>query len=110
MELNCISVSLSSYFPYILVLTFSRYTQIWFGLRCMFPTWKDWDLTYTKKGRVKRAGMRAVSILTLMAAISGILRLRQAAQGQGVRALFADMSREVLLRGSTLLQRASTKV
>jgi hypothetical protein len=76
----------------------------------MFPTWKDWDLTYTKKGRAKRAGMRVISIVTLVAAISGILRLRQATQGRGVRGVLADASREVLLRGSTLLQRASTKL
>lgn len=76
----------------------------------MFPTWSDWDITYTPKGRAKRTGMRVTSILTLVAVISGILRLRQAAQGRGLRSVIAELFREFLLKGSNILQKASSKV
>ncbi|CZR60949.1 related to ACB 4-hydroxyacetophenone monooxygenase [Phialocephala subalpina] len=86
------------------------YTQIWFGLRCMFPTWKDWDITYTRKGRAKRAGMRAAIILGLLAAITTIIRLRRTAQGRGVKATVADFIRAILLQGAAVLQIAGSKV
>lgn len=30
------------------------YSQIWFGLRCMFPKWSDWRISYTTKGLLKK--------------------------------------------------------
>lgn len=64
-----------------LPLTMLSYSQVWFGLRCLFPVWGDWNIHYTRKGRAKiffkRAIQMVVGILTLVASYQA----RQSGQG-----------------------------
>ncbi|KAK8156916.1 hypothetical protein BC567DRAFT_258255 [Phyllosticta citribraziliensis] len=49
--------------------TMYPYTQIWFTLRCMFPTYSDWDVRYTRKGLFKLflwKGVRALLLAVLL--------------------------------------------
>lgn len=43
-----------------------RYSQIDYGLRCMFPKWNDWDLKYTRKGLAKKRAWRTVRYISLI--------------------------------------------
>ncbi|KAL1637979.1 hypothetical protein SLS58_009096 [Diplodia intermedia] len=53
------------------------YTQIWFGLRCMFPVWSDWNITYTRKGLVKLYLQRGLRVLTALVLLTGAWKARQ---------------------------------
>ncbi|OJD38561.1 flavin-binding monooxygenase [Diplodia corticola] len=53
------------------------YTQIWFGLRCMFPVWSDWNITYTKKGLLKLYLQRGLRVLTALVLVIGGWTARQ---------------------------------
>ncbi|KAL0261233.1 hypothetical protein SLS55_004929 [Diplodia seriata] len=53
------------------------YTQIWFGLRCMFPVWSDWNITYTRKGLVKLYLQRGLRVLTAVVLLIGAWKARQ---------------------------------
>lgn len=44
----------------------------------MFPTWSDWDITYTTKGLLKKRIKTLLSLLTYAAGIAGLYRLRKA--------------------------------
>lgn len=60
--------------------TLYPYTQIWFGLRCMFPTWSDWNINYTRKGIWKRRIVLALRVVTTCAMIIGAYRYNNGAQ------------------------------
>lgn len=92
-------------------MNFLSYTQIWFTLRCMFPTWNDWNIRYTRRGLIKKRAKTTLRYLAYIAAIVGILRLRQNAEGRGgIKALLNDSLSQVLLKGSLYLQTAGSKV
>jgi len=87
------------------------YTQIWFAIRCMFPTWSDWDIRYTRSGLIKKRAKTIIRFLAYIAVIIGVLRLRERAKGRGgVKGLLKDYVREALLKASLALQTAGTKV
>jgi hypothetical protein len=94
----------------ILILTLSSYTQIWFGLRCMFPTWSDWDIEYTKKGQTKRSAKKVLNIVALAAMIVGGVRLRRNLQGRSLIALLKAYIRMTFLAGSGLLQTIASRI
>ena len=52
------------------------YSQIWFWYRCMFPRWRDWNISYTTKGKAKLAFGRIVRFLSFMSVIAGAYWLR----------------------------------
>ncbi|KAI1007790.1 hypothetical protein K3495_g443 [Podosphaera aphanis] len=52
------------------------YSQIWFTLYCMFPTWNDWQIIYTKKGKAKNFVSKTLRAVALVAVIYGITRSR----------------------------------
>lgn len=86
------------------------YSQIWFWYRCMFPRWRDWDITYTWKGQVKIALARAVRLLALASVILGAYWARKSGvgvKGQASRLLtslrdsstaFVEAARNILTR------------
>lgn len=76
----------------------------------MFPTWSDWDITYTKKGQAKRSAMKVLNILALTATIVGGIRLRRLLQGRNLIALMKVYVRMVFLAGAGLLQTAASRV
>ncbi|KAN0117589.1 FAD/NAD(P)-binding domain containing protein [Hyaloscypha variabilis] len=86
------------------------YTQIWFGLRCMFPTWSDWDIEYTKKGQTKRSAKKVLNIVALAAMIVGGVRLRRNLQGRSLIALLKAYIRMTFLAGSGLLQTIASRI
>lgn len=89
----------------------SSYTQIWFGLRCMFPTWSDWDITYTSKGLAKKRTRTILRSLALVATIVGIIRMRNNGIGRdNIKALLQSYVRYALLGGASVLQAVSRKI
>jgi len=77
----------------------------------MFPTWSDWDITYTSKGLAKRRFKKLFSILAYIGIIAGIVRVRRSDMGvAGVKTLFRDYVRTALLRGAGVLQGAEKKI
>ncbi len=59
----------------------SRYTQIYFGLRCMFPTWSDWNIEYTPKGLRKLRARQAARALGIGVLVAGTFWMRQSGLG-----------------------------
>jgi len=43
----------------------------------MFPKWKDWNVTYTRKGLLKYRLRQALKYIAFAAAIVGMVRMRQ---------------------------------
>jgi hypothetical protein len=74
----------------------------------MFPTWKDWDITYTRQGLAARRFRTLLKSLALVAFISGIVKLRRS--GRSLTEFLKDFIRNLLLRGSNLLQGVAGKV
>jgi cation diffusion facilitator CzcD-associated flavoprotein CzcO len=86
------------------------YTQIWFGLRCMFPTWSDWDIIYTRTGLIKKTAKKTLRTLAIIATIVGIVRLRRSTANRSLRDILREYTRLALLRGGNLLEMAGSKV
>ncbi|KAI9727558.1 MAG: hypothetical protein M1828_006500 [Chrysothrix sp. TS-e1954] len=59
------------------------YTQIWFGLRCYFPNWNDWNIALTRKGLLKQRFWRTLRLVIGTMAIVGAYQARQSGQGLG---------------------------
>ena len=56
----------------VLWLTLHRRSLIDFGLRCMFPTWSDWRITYTRKGLRNNTIQRGMQLILFSLLIVGI--------------------------------------
>ncbi len=76
----------------------------------MFPTWSDWDITYTRKGQVKRSVKRVLNVVALAAVIVGGVRLRRKIQGKSLIALFKAYIRVAFLTGAGLLQTIASRI
>lgn len=61
------------------------YSQVWFGLRCLFPTWSDWSITYTAQGLAKKRRKAFLRFLKTMVLVVFLIRARNA--GYTVRQL-----------------------
>jgi hypothetical protein len=82
-----------------------------FGLRCMFPTWSDWDITYTSRGLAKKRFNLFLRILALVGTVSAIIRLRRSGMDRaGVKELLKGYVRTSLLTGAGVLQLISNKI
>ena len=46
-----------------------RYSQIWFTFRCMFPRWNDWNIQYTRKGKIKKMSKQIFGLVVVVAII-----------------------------------------
>lgn len=57
------------------------YTQIWFGLRCMFPNWNDWNIEYTRKGLIKRRVSQGLRYIAFILAFLWTYRARKSPGG-----------------------------
>ncbi|TVY25023.1 Baeyer-Villiger monooxygenase [Lachnellula hyalina] len=69
------------------------YSQLNFTLRCMFPTWKDWDITYTRRGLAIKRVKTLTKSLAVIAALLWVYRLQR--NGQSVRLVLRGMVRGV---------------
>lgn len=57
-------------------LMYDRRSQIDFGLRCMFPKWKDWDIAYTAQGLRRRRLRQSLWYVLLAVALLGAYQVR----------------------------------
>lgn len=55
-----------------------RFSQIDYTLRCMFPKWSDWNVTYTRKGQWKHRARQILGPVMLLAAFVGLYWIRKA--------------------------------
>jgi hypothetical protein len=76
----------------------------------MFPTWSDWDITYTRKGQVKRSVKKVLKVVALAAMIVGGVRLRRKLQGKSLITLFKAYIRVAFLTGAGLLQTVASRI
>ena len=76
----------------------------------MFPTWSDWQITYTSKGLAKKRAKTALRYTAYAAAIAGIIRLRGAKNGESIKELLRAYVRQALLTGAVVLQAVGSKV
>jgi hypothetical protein len=76
----------------------------------MFPTWSDWEITYTSKGLAKKRAKAALRYLAYAAAIAGIIQLRKDRNGQRLKDLLKGYVRQALLTGAVVLQTIGSKV
>jgi hypothetical protein len=76
----------------------------------MFPTWSDWDITYTRKGQAKKSAMKVLNTLALVAVIVGGVKLRRMLQGRNLMALLKTYIRVTFMAGAGLLQTAASRV
>lgn len=75
----------------------TRYSQIDYTIKCMFPKWADWDIQYTSKGLLKHRLRQALKYAAFVAAIVGLYRARK--HGVALRAI-PDMVRLVMRLGA----------
>lgn len=85
---ECISSMTRSHFGVLWLLTSDAcaetgwnstlypHSQLHFTWRCMFPTWSDWNIKYTRKGIIKRGVVQVVRVVALLAAITGAYQYR----------------------------------
>ena len=78
------------------------YTQIWFGIRCLFPFWRDWNIDYTTKGRVKLAASRTVRFASVVLTFLLAYNARQSGQGLSY---FRNLPLQLLAYGIQAKQR-----
>lgn len=85
-----------------------RYTQIWFGLRCMFPTWSDWDIKYTAQGLLKQRAKKLAGLLAILGTVMALTRLRK--DPDACKSHLRNYVRSALLSGVNILQLAEKKL
>ncbi|CAL3963788.1 hypothetical protein PZA11_001301 [Diplocarpon coronariae] len=86
------------------------YTQIWFTLKCMFPTYSDWEIKYTRKGMLKKSVFTAIRVLALLAIIFGVNQQKKKALGLNTKTYLRAALRRLLYSGAGLLQLMGSKV
>jgi hypothetical protein len=77
----------------------------------MFPTWSDWDISYTRKGLLKKRAKTFLRYFMYFAFISGVVKLQRRGQDvASVGSLLKSYARKVLFMGAGALQKAGEKV
>ena len=74
----------------------------------MFPTWSDWDITYTPKGLAKKRAKTTLRYLAYITVLVGIFRLRR--KRHSVKDMLKAYVRQALLIGGVVLQTVGSKV
>ncbi|RDW71814.1 monooxygenase-1 [Coleophoma crateriformis] len=87
------------------------YTQIWFGLRCMFPTWRDWKFTYTAKGLAKKRVRSFFKYTTFLSLVAGASFIRMKGWGpREIKLLLKQYVRVALMASAIGFQKAASKI
>lgn len=77
----------------------------------MFPTWSDWDITYTAKGLAKKRTKATLSFLACATTLLGLYRLRKNVKTVAdTRELLKRYLRMGLMTGAVVLQTIGSKV
>ena len=82
-----------------LLMNFYSRSQIDYSIRCMFPKWSDWNISYTTKGLWKQRIKRILTLAVFAATIVGAYRSRQS--GMSIKSLPSQLQHFVR---STVLQ------
>lgn len=88
---------------------FDRYTQIWFGLRCMFPTWSDWNITYTAKGLAKKRVKSLLRYTIILCLAAGFPLLKRKGLTE-MKLLLKQYPKLALMAVAAGLQNAASKI
>jgi acyl dehydratase len=80
------------------------WSQVWFTVLCMFPNYRHWDVTYTRKGLWKRRGKLALKTAVFVAAlVGGVTAKREGWKLSDLRNLVvANVARSVGIAGQAL--------
>jgi hypothetical protein len=65
------------------------YSQIWFWYWCKFPRWRDWNITYTRKGITKVVLSRLLKAASVLVFVLGWYRA--SAEGGSLRSYLAQL-------------------
>lgn len=77
----------------------------------MFPTWSDWQLTYTPKGLAKRRTKKILTYLGMIGLISALVHFRRIPKDlDRVKAFLKSFVRMALLKGVGLLTTVEKKI
>jgi hypothetical protein len=76
----------------------------------MFPTWSDWDISYTRKGRIRKSARTLLRTVALVGLIVGSVRLGQNLQGRSMMTFLKANIRMAFLAGAGFLQTAASRV
>jgi hypothetical protein len=77
------------------------YNQVWFWYWCKFPTWRDWNIRYTRKGLVKLVLQRLLAISPVVFSLLAWYGARQNGTD------FRDYVRELNTRVNSYLKLAT---
>ena len=81
------------------------YSQIWFCIYSMFPTWSDWSISYTRQGTLKKRTKAFVRSLIFLALFSGALKLgRNGKNWTSIKPLLQSYVKTALFVGAGALQ------
>ncbi|PQE30584.1 flavin-binding monooxygenase protein [Rutstroemia sp. NJR-2017a WRK4] len=72
------------------------YSQLYYLYRCTFPTWKDWNLSYTRKGTLKKWTQNTVLVLAFGLALLDQYKRRSTGVGLGAGEVIAGWVRRAL--------------
>ncbi|ORY06643.1 hypothetical protein BCR34DRAFT_490033 [Clohesyomyces aquaticus] len=87
------------------------YTQIDFWLRCVFPKWNHWNVTYTQKGLKKQRTRTMLKSLSAIVLLVGAYRMRQNRLSvQDIRTAFQTSVQGLLRRLIELLSVAQGRI
>ena len=91
-ERGRVSVCFHCYYTETYQTNMHSYTQIDFWRRCAFPTYKHWNIAYTRKGIWNIRRTRALRLLTAALAIFSVYRIRRSGLGiQDFKTMFRQM-------------------
>lgn len=76
----------------------------------MFPTWSDWNISYTRQGQAKKSAKRILNVVALAALIVGGVKLRRDLQRRNLLELVKSYMRMVLMTGAGTLQTAASRI
>jgi len=76
----------------------------------MFPTWSDWDISYTREGRIRKSARTVLRTVALVGLIVGSVKLGQNLQGKSMMTFLKANIRMAFLAAVGLLQTAASRL
>ncbi|PQE17522.1 flavin-binding monooxygenase protein [Rutstroemia sp. NJR-2017a BBW] len=86
------------------------YSQLYYLYRCTFPTWKDWNLSYTRKGTFKKWTQNTVLVLAFGLALLDQYKRRSMGVGLGAGEVVAGWVRRALLGVAALSVKVQERI
>lgn len=86
------------------------YTQLDYLYRCSYPTWRHWNITYTRKGLLKKWATRTFVLLACTVAFAEVYRKRKIGGGLGASEVLRKWFKKGLLATASILTKIGTSV